>query len=192
MKIKNKHRLFWAIDFPEELKELLLFKSLNDLNPIRLLSKKNIHLTLLFLGELIENDFKKYIKKIDSLNLRLESNFKLSLKQVGVFPNVKYPKILWIGVEHFDENLFILYKQIFNFSKRILKKKLNISKHRKFTPHITIGRFRQKCNTKILKEILEKYQHYEFGDFSVNNVLLFKSVLTPKGPIYDIIKKIKF
>ena len=55
-----------------------------------------IHFTLKFLGEIDESkceQVKDTIKKISF------SSFDLSLKGVGGFPNLKNPRVIWIGID---------------------------------------------------------------------------------------------
>jgi 2'-5' RNA ligase len=60
---------------------------------------------------------------------------------------------------------------------------------RAFTPHLTLGRVRSDQKTKIssqtMKEIVQKEGSTDFGSFEANQVLLVKSELTPKGPVYS-------
>ena len=55
-----------------------------------------IHFTLQFLGEI---DQEKCEKVQDVLNTITFSQFDLSLKGVGGFPNLKNPRVIWIGID---------------------------------------------------------------------------------------------
>ena len=56
---------------------------------------------------------------------------------------------------------------------------------RKYTPHITLGRIKEK-----LSELeTEKIANIEFSDsFMVDEIHLFESQLTSEGPVYNILK----
>jgi 2'-5' RNA ligase len=56
---------------------------------------------------------------------------------------------------------------------------------RQFTPHLTIGRWREQTPTiASLGSELKKWQAHEFGNFSVEKVMLMQSVLRRDGAIY--------
>jgi 2'-5' RNA ligase len=106
--------------------------------------------------------------------------FKVSLKKIGAFPSSKRAKILWVGVEEGKNNLIELFSTIENKVSDLGFKK----EERKFTPHITFARVK-KGNYSLTDQ-----KDFSFDSFPVNEVILFKSTLTPKGPIYEILSKI--
>ncbi len=58
---------------------------------------------------------------------------------------------------------------------------------RKFHPHLTLGR------AKGFVKDLDLFQRdYESGEIFVNSIALFKSTLTPNGPIYEKIEEYRF
>jgi len=62
---------------------------------------------------------------------------------------------------------------------------------RPFHPHLTLGRMKSSRGKEELVGRIEKYREEEFGDFQVGRVILFKSDLTPSGPIYTLLKELK-
>jgi 2'-5' RNA ligase len=93
----EKIRTFIAIEVPEEVKEKInsLQERLTE-GPYRK-KPKNIHLTLKFLGN-IDAD------RIDSLGKALETACKnigpfiVTVEGLGAFPNLKTPRVLWVGI----------------------------------------------------------------------------------------------
>jgi 2'-5' RNA ligase len=62
---------------------------------------------------------------------------------------------------------------------------------RSFTPHLTIGRWRDSDRApKTLKQDLESWRHCVFGHSVVNEVVLFQSVLKAEGAVYRRLKVI--
>jgi 2'-5' RNA ligase len=55
---------------------------------------------------------------------------------------------------------------------------------RPFRPHLTLARIKEPKGVIGLAKIVEKSEDYKAGSFTVNNLTLFKSELTPKGAIY--------
>ncbi len=143
---------------------------------VKWVKKENLHITLKFLGETDKMPaIEGKIKEIEGEF----SPFKVSLKGVGAFPSQKRAKILWVGVEEGVKHLTELFSTVENkvhdlgFEKEI----------RKFTPHITFARIKNG------KYSLPENTDFSFDSFSVNEVTLFKSTLTPKGPIYEIVSE---
>ena len=90
-------RTFVAIEIDSEdiirriksMQESVSFKA----KPVKI---NQIHFTLQFLGEI---DQEKCEKVQDVLNTITCSQFDLSLKGVGGFPNLKNPRVIWIGID---------------------------------------------------------------------------------------------
>lgn len=189
-------RLFIAIDLPQEIKDFLaglqtrLKKSGAD---IKWVSPKNIHLTLKFLGEI---DDTHLVDKINSVLENIASNkppFRISFNSIGAFPSLKSARIIWVGVNKGQDTI----KEISEDFENKLQD-LGIAKEdRPFSSHITIGRTRSSLNReKLIKgidelstEIFDKKNPVEF---TVTAITLFKSTLTAKGPIYEVVKDAKF
>lgn len=168
-------RCFIAIDVSEQFYDY--FKELqNNLKTnIKATFTKTFHLTLKFLGEIEEN---KVEKVKDSLkNIKFEP-FKVSLSNLGVFPNENYIRVIWIGLEPKDK--------IIEFQQKIDNEliSLKFKKEKKFHPHITLARVKHIEDKKEfitnLKQI--KTQNLEFN---INSFKLIKSTLTPEGPVYE-------
>jgi 2'-5' RNA ligase len=123
-----------------------------------------------------EPEIEKKIKEIENKF----SPFDVSLKNVGAFPSSRKARILWVGIEDGTDNLIELFKAIDNKTAELGFEK----ETRKFTPHITFARVKKgKYN---LPENIE----FSFASFPVKEITLFKSILTPKGAIYETISTI--
>ena len=59
---------------------------------------------------------------------------------------------------------------------------------RVFQPHLTLGRVNSSRGKEELIRKMERYREEDFGEFSVERVILFKSDLKPTGPIYTPLK----
>ncbi len=152
---------------------------------IKLVESKNIHITLKFLGDINEKNIDKIEDILKNATVNIKP-FKINLEGVGVFPNENYIKIIWIGIKK-TENL----DEIFNKINHELNSLLSINKLQKFIPHITIGRVKSSKNKEKILEIIEEYKDKKFSENLVDSIKLKKSELTPKGPIYSDVIKIK-
>jgi 2'-5' RNA ligase len=181
----DKIRAFIAVDIPVSQK---VIEVINELKKIQLNAKivetENLHLTLKFLGDTDEDLIDKIGEIISDVIIDIPS-FEITLKKMGVFPNQKYIKVVWIGVENTE------------FLKKIAEKidpklgDLGFEKERRsFSAHLTIARVKSPKNKEKLLGLLDKYQETDFQILKVNKIFLKKSVLTPEGPIYTNLKEI--
>ena len=138
-----------------------------------------IHLTLKFLGNVDD----KKIKDVQNLLNDVAKNFSpfvLSLKGIGAFPKLDYPRVIWVGVDEGKDEASQLAKEL----EDVLEK-IGIPKEdREFHPHITLGRVKSPKNKDRLKSVIEATKFEPSSKIAVEHLTLFKSQLTPQGPIY--------
>tara|TARA_Y100000590_G_scaffold162689_1_gene186513 strand:+ start:1998 stop:2543 length:546 start_codon:yes stop_codon:yes gene_type:complete len=170
-------RAFIAIEISNSqiLKKIQKFQ--NELKikakPIRL---DQIHFTLQFLGEINEDrceQVKNILKKIKF------SEFELSLKRVGTFPNFRNPRIIWIGCDEIGAKILTQIAE--NIGNNLIQ--LGFEKERKFKPHLTV--FRVKNKIEDISSRMKEIDKIEFGIQTISKFKLKKSVLSPKGPEYS-------
>jgi 2'-5' RNA ligase len=58
-----------------------------------------------------------------------------------------------------------------------------------FVPHLTIGRIKQIRNNSIFQSTINRFKDGYMQETLVNEIILFESVLKPKGPQYYPLKK---
>ena len=134
----------------------------------------NMHFTVQFLGEVSE----EMVGKIsDALNSIEFSSFSISFASIGVFPKPNSPRVIWIGTDDGINELEKLAEMI-----RSKLSHLGFSPDKKFKPHVTI--FRVKNKIEDLSSKLEKFSSCSFGKQLVSEIKLKKSELTSTGPIY--------
>jgi len=167
-------RLFIAFDVSEEVKDYLidLQKHLPEDSKINLV--KEFHLTLKFLGD-VDDD------KVDTIKALLSNinftQFTAKTAGIGVFPDEKMIRVVWIGLEPKD-NIVALQKEIENSLSDLFPKDT------RFHPHLTLARVKFVKDKKDFLEKLKKIPAKEF-EFSVKSFKLIKSELTPEGPVYE-------
>ena len=174
-------RVFISIDIEDEeiLKEIN--KISNEIKRsgalIKLVEKENIHMTLQFLGEISEKDVEIVKGALNQCCAKIKK-FKMLLRGLGAFPNPKFPRVIWIGTAKGADEVTKLANSLSNDLKRSGFR----LESRPFSPHITIARVK-RYNAN-LKNLIKKYEDYEFGEVEVSEVRIKKSRLTPQGPIY--------
>lgn len=150
---------------------------------IKFVESQNIHLTLKFLGNVSENMINVIEENI--LNKIQQKSFELEITGFGVFPTLKSPKVLWIGTRKGSEEVIRISK----FLDANLTQ-LGFKKEKRFSSHITIGRVKGGEHKGHLVSIIKniKAKNIEYGSIKVDRILIKKSKLTPKGPIYSVLK----
>ena len=176
-------RCFLAFELPEAVRDLLkgLLAHLKT-RPldVRWVSPQNIHLTMVFLGNIPEDSLGS-IKEAVGKTCRKYGPFEAGLTRVGFFGSKRSPRVLWVGMSGDIHHLA-------NFRDALLKAlgPFGIKKEtRPFRPHLTLGRFRKGAvGDNLLDTVLDEYSHIEAGTWILKELVLFKSQLTPKGAIY--------
>ncbi len=151
---------------------------------MRWISPTNLHLTLKFLGDIDE-------AKVDPIAQALQHHlhpfprFIINAKGLGVFPDVKRPRVLWVGLE--GSPLVALASIV----ETTLEPLGFVPEKRGFKPHLTIGRWRDsdKPSAKFGTE-LGTWKEHEFGASEVRNIILFQSMLKPEGAVHRPLKQI--
>ena len=178
-------RAFIAVEVPDFPKLERFSKSVKGTDaPVKMVNLKNTHITLKFLGDIdesivpgIEEVMKEAVSGIEP--------FTMKLKGAGAFPNLNRINVVWAGMENADALCEIANK----INANLVPLGFEVER-RKFSPHVTVARVRGDRNREILAFTIEQFQDIEFGEVPVNSIVLKKSVLTSKGPIYSDIVKI--
>ena len=168
-------RIFVAIEVSDKDVLNSIHKIQTELNikakPVEL---HNMHFTVQFLGEVSE----EMVGKIsDALNSIEFSSFSISFASIGVFPKPNSPRVIWIGTNDGVNELEKLAETI-----RTKLSHLGFSPDKKFKPHVTIFRIKNKIEG--ISSKLEKFSSCSFGKQLVSEIKLKKSELTYQGPIY--------
>lgn len=177
-------RLFIAVPIHETSRIEIVQGILTDSNikkmPVRWTAIQNLHLTLQFLGDIEEKDITKITAILDNINSPIK-NEKLVFTKVGAFPSSSAPRILWIGIE---KNDYLL--KIQQYVTRSLDEAGFTVDHKRFKPHLTLGRVRENGSLPIdaFTYIEEIRNGLNVSDSSLDRVTLFESCLRPGGPIY--------
>lgn len=179
-------RIFIAIKMPvskktEELISKIRYSLKNE--RINWVEIDNLHITLFFLGDTEENKIDEIVKQL-TVQLKEARSFNLKCESVGVFKNVYNPKVLWLGLKESES---------FNNLKLMVDKAMVLQgcliDEKDFKPHLTIGRVKFVNDRNKYKTIIENYKNAEIQDFEINKVLLYESILTPRGPVYKVLKE---
>ena len=180
-------RSFIAIELPAAVLSLLDSVQ-QELKGLRLKARwvrpQNIHLTLKFLGNIDSGEIEKIGRAMVDATVD-SAPFTLTIGGIGFFPDIKRPRVIWVGLDGAKPALFNL--------QRNLADRLAIAgfpkEERSFKAHLTLGRIRQAVNPNIVDQAIQGYS--DLGDlkFTVNRIILFKSDLKPSGAEYSHLKQ---
>jgi 2'-5' RNA ligase len=149
--------------------------------PVKWVPVGNIHLTLKFLGDVSTNNLESLE---DMLRNQAASHpsFQIQIGELGVFPSIRRPNVIWIGVQAPSE-MFDLQKGIdaeashFGYPRE----------ERAFSPHLTLGRVARNASNEEARKIGELIGSMKIGSLGnqvVQSVNLYQSDLQPAGAIY--------
>lgn len=184
--IANMIRCFLAITCCAEIQNTLyaIQKNLQKSGvQVKWVAPKNIHITLKFLGDIDEESINPICQTIEPIT-HAASSFAVRLGKLNVFPETQSPRIILVRLQTSDDTLVQLNQTI---SMRL--KILNIPpENKEFTPHATIGRIKSPKNSAFLKKKISEIIVPEIIQ-TVDQITFYKSTLTPRGAIYNVIKQ---
>jgi 2'-5' RNA ligase len=154
---------------------------------VKWVEPQNIHVTLLFLGEVEDREVPAVCRAVAD-ETRTHLPFRLSIEGVGCFPNPRRPRIVWIGVGEGTQELCALHDGL---EPPLLDLGCYRREERKYTPHITLGRVKSAGPTDTLGPALVKHAGWQGGQLLVNETLVMSSELTSQGPIYAVLSRAK-
>lgn len=137
------------------------------------------HLTLKFFGYVEPADVESICTAVKKLT-ETTSSMLLYVEKMGVFPDLRRPRVLWVGTGGEIEKLTALQKKLDEEFAAIGFP----AENRPFRAHLTLGRIKDARLTKGVSEALKKHMDFSAGEFRVEELILFQSKLTPKGAIY--------
>jgi 2'-5' RNA ligase len=188
-------RSFIAIEIPEKQKQLLAdqFNKLKREIPqpfIRWVRLEAIHLTLKFLGNLSSDRVEMVKAELKAIGEH-HNPFQLSIGGFGCFPNIRRPRVLWIGIQDPTESLKKVQAEI-----ALELAKLGFDREaRAFHPHLTLGRVKRgvrREDVRGLSSQLEAVKVGSLGSFDVSSFSLISSDLRPTGAVYTRLAWVEF
>lgn len=186
-------RVFTAIDLTSQvIRSVQAFqrKLAEQVPPIlRWTKAEQLHITLKFVAALQENHLPPIISDL-SHALQDQPCFSLNFQEAGVFPHLRSPRILWIGLQSSDA-----LQTLFKINESIFKEYGYAPEKRPFQAHITIGRFKDDCtfnDLQMFRNVFSSLQKRFKTMQKVDHLTLYESTLTPHGPLYEIRDTITF
>jgi 2'-5' RNA ligase len=181
-------RLFIAIELPEDIKKGLA-QVQDDLRKngasATWTRPEGIHLTLKFLGEVVEARVPEIMQALTDA-VRGAERFRVEVSGAGAFPSERNPRVLWVGVAGDFEKLATLQAAV----EGAMEKLGFEPEERKFSPHLTLARIKFLRPRDNWQNAIEGIKNVSLGGFEADRVSLMKSELKPSGAVYTEIGKV--
>lgn len=180
MNSPKTQRLFIAIAYKPTTKVAKLLEHLLSLagkptTGLRVVAVSNLHITLKFLGGVLETDIASLCQLIEK-NLSTLKPFEINLKGLGFFRNS-----LWLGIDKSDP----LRDLATTLDKDLAVSGFSVET-RVFVPHLTVARIGKDGQNKIF-DLQQQYGKTHWGTLEVAEVLLYQSKTLPTGAEYSIV-----
>lgn len=149
---------------------------------VRWIPPDKIHLTLKFLGDVPVSQIEA-IQTALAQAVQAFATVEMDIRKLGCFPNVRRPRIIWLGVDDRSGHLPALRDSV----EAAIAPLGYPTEKRPFTPHLTVGRLRRGLPSQELARIgqtLDELQVGDVGAWRAGAVNLMKSELHPDGARY--------
>ena len=144
------------------------------------------HVTLKFFGDISMEDVNIICAAIES-RIASWAAFNLKVEKLGVFPDVRKPRVLWCGIADDGERISVLQKQLEADFESIGFPR----EDRSFRAHLTLGRIKESQGLTGVSEALAKHNTFVAGVFSCKELILLQSKLLPQGAVYTKLAEFK-
>jgi 2'-5' RNA ligase len=183
-------RTFLAIDLGKAIRDrcVALQEVLaNSGAEVKWVEPENIHVTLLFLGEVNERDIHDICLACTDCCKEADA-FRMNVERVGCFPNPRRPRVVWAGVGEGTQELVRLHDAL---ERPLLELGCYRREDRPYTPHITLGRVKADQPGDCLATAIIRQADWQGGSIDVREVHVLSSQLTPSGPVYAVLSRAK-
>jgi RNA 2',3'-cyclic 3'-phosphodiesterase len=156
---------------------------------VRWVAAERLHLTLRFFGQVAETQLSEVTAALASI-AAVTRSFTLQTKALGCFPEVRYPKVIWLGLAG---NLpALLHVQSVVAGKTKVWGDAPVEPV--FHPHLTLGRVKitRARELDALRAGLDRPPSLESLAWTVRHLEFIQSVLSPSGPAYRRLARISF
>lgn len=184
-------RAFVALPVPEDIRERIgafqedVKRHLTS-PAIRWVSPGQIHLTLVFLGEVLAADVASMEAAL-RLAVAGVAPLRLSVARLGFFPNLQKPRVCWVGLEGDVGLLHALQERVVEQLKPWVP-----PDPKAFTPHLTLARikFPDRVVGAAVQDLPESCADCELGQWTAGELHFMRSQLRPQGAEYTTLARL--
>ncbi len=178
-------RVFVAVELPEDVREAVhrgtvrLRQANRD---VRWVPAGNMHLTLKFLGDIDDRRLALVKTAVASVSAD-QLPFDLSLGEVGAFPTLRRPRVVWIAIRGATDALAALAQRL----DGLLQEVGFPGESRPYRAHLTLGRPRRPGPLNDASSVSVPDR-----TFSVDHAVIMESRLSPQGAQYEALEVFPF
>jgi 2'-5' RNA ligase len=175
-------RAFIALDLPPGVRQALADQQAalrSQRLPLRWVRPDNMHLTLAFLGE-IAADRVPQVGDLMAAAAATAAPLTLTARGLGVFPGLRRPRVLWVGLAGHTHRLQDLQRQL---ADRLTERGY-LKRRESFRGHLTLGRFKGRADAGRLGRLLQAHAGFASEAFEAGDMRLYRSRLQPSGAVY--------
>jgi len=159
-----------------------LKKNLKEEN-INWIQEDHFHITIKFLGKTPSDQIEEVSRILQGVSEN-QASFEMSVEKVALFGSQYHPRVIWMGVEP-ESILRGIHESITDGLESIGLKK----DRQNFVPHLSIARIRKLNNKDHFRKVFEKVEQGMIQKEMVRSIILYESILHPKGAEYRIVKE---
>jgi RNA 2',3'-cyclic 3'-phosphodiesterase len=175
-------RCFVALDLPTPVLNHLskVTAPLRERYDIRWVPRDQMHMTLLFGGDMHPEDADQLLAIVEALEV---PPITLALNGFGTFPPKGLPHVVWAGLDGDVEIVRDLQVALTEQAEP-----LGVQREKRgFTPHVTLGRVQGQFGLLALLDQMKKLaDELNAKPFAATALTMYRSTLTPKGPFYEV------
>ncbi len=157
---------------------------------VRWVDPGGIHLTLKFLGAVPAAQLPELTARLTA-ELAGQASFRLAIGGLGVFPNQRRPRVVWLALAG---NLSVLQQA--QERVEVATEPLGYPREKRpFSPHLTLGRVRETAPPDQLAAIgslAAQWPVDQSAPFAVTTASLMESHLSPSGARYTPLAELPF
>jgi 2'-5' RNA ligase len=180
-------RLFTAIDLPEDVLRRMgrLLNSLRSEALVKWSPLDNLHITVKFIGEWPAGRLSEIEEALSAMPAR--GPFTLEVRDLGWFPNQRFPKVLWSGIRAGPQ-----LAQLARDTEQCLAPIGVPVEGRAYTPHLTLARVKTPVPLQSLRTRVDELQPACMGSFEVTQFCLYRSDPGSHSSIYGKLGDFRF
>lgn len=186
-------RCFVAVDVASpslrrslEAAQLGLRRAFGPNDPVKWVAVHQLHVTMKFLGEIPEEAALRAGEAMGRAAAALPP-FDVRIAGLGAFPSPERPSVIWAGVGAGKAELVRLASLV----EAQMEAEAFPRERRPFQAHLTLGRVREGARVPAAAvQALAEAAGRDYGGWRVDRLLLMRSELTPRGPIYSVLKAV--
>ena len=171
-------RLFTGLDLPSDVIQNLerLLVRLRPTARVNWSPVANLHITTKFIGEWPDGKLNVLTTALGALPAR--PAIAVHLHQLGLFPNPRAPRNFWCGIEAPGLAELAADTEAAASGAGIPAEK------RPYSPHLTLARIKDRVDLRSLHETIAALASHDFGHFTADRFVLYRSQLRPAGSVY--------